>query len=110
MVYRAIGLKHDLDARGVKVIEVYPHAAKVALFGKSIPSKMKPAGISFLRERLAQVMPQLVPYLPRFNHDLCDALVAAYTAYLHAKGDIEVLGNPDEGAICVPALKGNSFP
>ncbi len=110
MVYRAIGLKHDLDAPGVKVIEVYPYAAKVALFGRSIPSKMKPAGISFLRERLAQVMPQLVRHLPRFNHDLCDALVAAYTAYLYAKGDVEVLGNPDEGAICVPALNGNSLP
>lgn len=106
MVYRAIGLKHDLGARGVKVIEVYPYATKVALFGRSIPSKMTPAGISFLRERLAQLMPQSVPHLPRFDHDLCDALVAAYTAHLYAKGVVEVLGNPDEGAICVPALNG----
>lgn len=110
MVYRAIGLKHEISARGGKVIEVYPYAAKVALFGRSIPSKLKPAGISFLRERLAQLMPQLVPHVPRFNHDLCDALVAAYTAYLYARGEVEVLGNPDEGAICVPALKGIPLP
>ena len=110
MVYRAIGLKREIGVRGVKVIEVYPYAAKVALFGRPIPSKMTPAGISFLRERLAQLVPQLLSHLPRFNHDLCDALVAAYTAFLYGKGQVEVLGNDDEGVICVPALKGLSLP
>jgi len=110
MVYRAIGLKREIGARGAKVIEVYPYGAKVALFGRSIPSKLKPAGISFLRERLATLVPQLAPHLPRFDHDLCDALVAAYTAYLYARGEVEVLGNPDEGVIYIPALKGIPLP
>ena len=102
MVYRAISLKREIDARGCEVIEVYPYATKVALFGRSIPSKSKPSGISFLRQRLAQLMPQLTAYLPRFNHDLCDALIAAYNAYLYARGEAEAVGDLEEGAICVP--------
>ena len=102
MVYRAISLRREIDARGCEVIEVYPYATKVALFGRSIPSKSKPAGISFLRQRLAQLMPQLTAYLPRFDHDLCDALIAAYNAYLYARGEAEAVGDLEEGAICVP--------
>ena len=101
MVYRAISLTREIDARGCEVIEVYPYATKVALFGRSIPSKSKPSGISFLRQRLAQLMPQLTAYLPRFNHDLCDALIAAYNAYLYARGEAEAVGDLEEGAICV---------
>jgi len=106
MVYRAISLKREIVARGCEVIEVYPYATKAVLFGRSMPSKLTPAGISFLRQRLAQLMPQLTAYLPRFNHDLCDALVAAYTAYLYAQGEAEILGDFEEGAIYLPALKG----
>lgn len=102
MAYRAISLKREIVARGCEVIEVYPYATKVALFGRSIPSKWKPSGISFLRQRLAQLMPQLTAYLPRFNHDLCDALIAAYNAYLYARGEAEAVGDLEEGAICVP--------
>ena len=110
MVYRAISLKREIVARGGEVIEVYPYATKVALFGRSIPSKSKAAGVSFLRQRLAQLMPQLTVYLPRFNHDLCDALIAAYTAYLYAQGEAEGVGDLEEGAICVPAFKGMPLP
>jgi len=110
MVYRAIGLKNEIDARGCQVIEVYPYATKVALFGPSIPSKSKPAGIAFLRERLATLMPQLIPHISGFNHDLCDALLAAYTAYLYARGEVEIIGDLGEGAICIPAPKGVPFP
>jgi len=102
MVYRAISLKREIDARGCEVIEVYPYATKVILFGRPIPSKSKPAGVSFLRQQLAQLMPQLTAYLPRFNHDLCDALIAAYTAYLYARGEAAAVGDWEEGAICVP--------
>lgn len=106
MVYRAISLKREIVAHGCEVIEVYPYATKVALFGRSIPPKSKPAGISFLRQGLAKLMPHMAPYLPQFDHDLCDALVAAYTAYLYTQGEAEVLGDIEEGAICVPAVKG----
>jgi len=102
MVYRAIHLKDEIEARGYPVIEAYPHATKVALFGRSIPPKTTAAGILFLKERLAQLMPNLIPYLPRFNHDLCDALLAAYTAYAYTRDEVESIGDPDEGLIIIP--------
>ncbi len=105
MVYRAIGLKDEITARGYEVIEVYPYATKVRLFGRHIPKKITPEGLAFLKERLAALMPHLIPYLERFNHDLCDALLAAYTAYLYAKGEIEGLGDPEEGVIFIPKGK-----
>ncbi len=110
MVYRAISLKREIVARGCEVIEVYPYATKVALFGKPIPSKLEPAGIAFLRECLGCLMPHNAPQISGFNHDLCDALIAAYTAYLYAQGEAEVMGDLEEGAICVPAFKGVPFP
>jgi len=103
MVYRAIALKDEITDRGYEVIEVYPYATKVRLFGKPIPRKSTPAGIAFFKERLAALTPHVIPYLERFNHDLCDALLAAYTAYLYAKGEIERLGDPEEGMIFIPA-------
>ncbi len=103
MVYRAIGLKVEIVSRGYQVIEAYPYAAKVALFGRPIPAKTTAEGIAFLRERLAQLMPRLTPQLPRFDHDLCDALLAAYTAYAYTKDEVEIIGDPEEGTIIVPA-------
>ena len=110
MVYRAAGLKREIGSMGVNVIEVYPYAARVMLFGRPIPSKMSRTGVSFLRDRLVELMPQLVPHVMSFNHDLCDALVAAYTAYLYTRGEVELLGDPHEGAICVPASEGLRSP
>jgi len=104
MVYRAISLMEDITARGYQVIEVYPYATKRQLFGRHIPPKTTLAGIVFLKERLAALMPQLIPFLPRFNHDLYDALLAAYTAYLSTKGEVEIIGDTEEGVIFIPAL------
>ena len=39
-----------------------------------------------------------------FSHDLCDAAIAAYTAFLHAHGRTELCGDVEEGAICLPVL------
>jgi predicted nuclease with RNAse H fold len=103
MVYRAISLRERINARGYQVIEVYPYATKVQLFGRQIPPKTTPAGIIFLKKRLADVMPHLIPCLPKFNHDLYDALLAAYTAYLYIKGEVEIIGDPEESAIFIPA-------
>lgn len=103
MVYRAIGLKDKIAARGYPVIEAYPYATKVALFGGSIPPKTTAAGIALLKQRLAQLMPNLIPYLPRFNHDLCDALLAAYTAYAYNRNAVECIGDPEEGIIIIPS-------
>ena len=102
MVYRAISLKDEIIVRGYCVIEVYPYATKVQLFGRHLPRKTTPAGITFLRGRIGSLMPHLVPYLPRFSHDLYDALLAAYTAYLYNEEKEEKIGEPAEGVIVIP--------
>ena len=105
LIYRGIELKTSIG-REVKqagqVIEVYPFASKVRLFGKALPPKTSKQGISFLRDRLAEILPGLKPYLSMANHDLCDAAVAAYTGLLYHQNRAQALGDGEEGLIFVP--------
>ena len=102
MIYRCMGLVPRLETMGCRVIEVYPYASKVCLFGKPIPKKTKSEGREFLHRRLGGLIPGLIAYDGRLDHDLYDALVAAYTAYLHSRGETESLGRPEEVCIVVP--------
>jgi predicted nuclease with RNAse H fold len=102
MIYRAIGLRRNLEAAGVRVIKVYPHASKVRLFGRPIPKKATPAGRLWLRERLAELVPGLREHEGRLGHDQLDAIVAAYTAYLYDNRGADSVGDCDEGLIWVP--------
>jgi len=102
MVYRGIKIREALERRGYQVIEVYPYASKVRLWGKPFPPKTRPDGLAFLRGHLASLMPSLSPYTADFSHDLCDAAIAAYTAFLHHSGKTRQAGNPEEGAIYIP--------
>ena len=104
MVYRGIRLKAELEAMGCEVIEVYPYASKVRLLGKNIPAKSKPAGLAFLKQHIGLLLPSIAPYLDGFDHDLCDAAIAAYTAFLHHHGKTELCGETEEGAICLPLV------
>jgi predicted nuclease with RNAse H fold len=105
LIYRGIELKTSIG-REVKqagqVIEVYPFASKVRLFGKTVPRKTTKQGMNFLRDKLGDILPGLKPYLDMFDHDLCDAAVAAYTALLYHQNRVEALGNSVEGLIFVP--------
>lgn len=102
MIYRAMALRCVLKAQGIPVIEVYPHASKVRLFGRPIPKKAKPAGRQWLRAKLEDLVPGLREHEGHLNHDQLDAIVAAYTAYLHSRGQAEAVGDPEEGVIYVP--------
>ena len=102
LIYRGIALKNKLNSLGFEVIEIYPYASKVRLFGKVMPRKSTPEGMAFLRQNLAGILPDLKPYLAMFDHNLCDAAIAAYTAFLYRKGMVDVLGNSDEGLIFIP--------
>jgi predicted nuclease with RNAse H fold len=102
MVYRGIELRKRLECRGCQVIEVYPYATKVRLWGKPFPSKLRSGGLALSRTKLADLMPSLTPYAADFNHDLCDAALAAYTAYLHHQNATEQVGSLEEGAIYIP--------
>ena len=105
LIYRGIELKTSIG-REVKqvgeVIEVYPFASKVRLFGKTVPRKTTEQGMSFIREKLGDILPGLKPYLEMCGHDLCDAAVAAYTALLYHQNRVEALGSSEEGLIFIP--------
>jgi predicted nuclease with RNAse H fold len=105
LIYRGIELKTSIG-REVKqagqVIEVYPFASKVRLFGKIIPRKTTKQGMSFLKDKLEEILPGLKPYLDMFDHDLCDAAMAAYTALLYHQNRAEALGTSREGIIFIP--------
>jgi predicted nuclease with RNAse H fold len=102
MVYRAIFLRQALESCGQQVIEVYPYATKICLWGRPVPPKHRPEGLLWLKERLAGILPGLRPCLSCFNHDLCDAALAAYTAFLCYSGQTQALGCPEEGLLHIP--------
>ena len=103
MVCRAIELRRRLEGEGMRVLEVFPYASKVLLFGRPLPKKTMPDGLAYLRGRLKALVPGLSTRGP-LTHDELDALVAAYTAYLKDQGRIEQVGDPVEGAICIPTV------
>ena len=102
MVYRAMGLRRDLEAAGIRVLEVYPYGAKVRLFGRRLPRKHTPEGLAFVQGRLAE----LVPGLPAraLTHDELDAVLAAHVARLADLDGAEALGSADEGIIYLPRV------
>jgi len=104
MVYRGIRLKTELEAMGHEVIEVYPYASKVRLLGRVIPAKSKTAGLAFLKRNINGLLPNISAYVDRFDHHLCDATIAAYTAFLHQQGKTEPIGEAEEGAIYLPLV------
>ncbi len=102
MVYRGMGLLAELRQRGLAVIEIYPFATKVRLFGR-LPGKATLAGREALWARLRPLLaggPALPDDLP--SHDLLDALLAAYTGLLYVHGQAEALGDPAEGLLWIP--------
>ncbi len=104
MVYRGIRLRRELDERGFVVLEVFPYATKVRLFGPRLPKKTHPAGRAWLQEALSRLLPSLAGQ-PALSHDQLDALVCAYTALLHGRGQAEGLGDPDEGLLWLPTFR-----
>jgi len=102
LIYRGIRLKSKLCQRGFKVIEVYPYGSKVRLLGKDMPRKNTLQGLAFHKARLEELLPGLKPYLSMFDHNLCDAAIAAYTAFLHGQNMVDAIGNEEEGLIFIP--------
>jgi predicted nuclease with RNAse H fold len=102
LIYRGMDLQRELVSRGYEVVEVYPYATKVILFGNKIPPKNSARGLAFLKDKLSGLIDGLDPYINGLNHDGCDALLAAYTARLHSESQTEALGIPEEGYVMVP--------
>lgn len=104
VVYRGRDISQSLSSRGFKVIEVYPYATKVILFGGKIPSKLTSRGLAYLKDRISTMVTGLDDYMDKLNHDACDAILAAYTAWLHCNHQTDVMGIPEEGHIIVPKI------
>ena len=105
MIYRGIKLKTKIDCEAKQVgqvIDVYPFASKVRLFGKTFPRKNTKQGMSFIRDMLEDILPDLKPYSDMLDHDFCDVVVAAYTALLYHQNKVKVLGSSEVGVIIIP--------
>lgn len=102
MVYRAIALKGKLEERGFALIEIYPYASRVRLFGK-LPRKTTVAGRRALQERLRHLIPTIPsPRESLLSHDALDALLATHTGILYVKCQTKALGDPVEGLLHIP--------
>ena len=109
LIYRGSELRQDLMKRGYQVLEVYPYATKVILFGDKIPPKNSAQGLAFLKGKLSSLIEGLDSYTDGLNHDGCDAILAAYTACLYQENQTDSLGIPEEGHIVVPKLLGSTL-
>jgi predicted nuclease with RNAse H fold len=104
LIYRGIQLSGQLRELGFEVIEAYPHATKVILFGDKIPPKNSAASLEFMKERLNPLINGLSTYIDTLDRNGCDAMLNAYTGYLHSQNATDVLGSPDEGTLVLPKL------
>jgi hypothetical protein len=59
--------------------------------------------MSFLKDKMGDILPGLKPHLDIFDHDLSDAAIAAYTAFLYHQNRVDALGNRKEGIIFIPS-------
>ena len=104
LIYRAVSQYKKLKNNGHQVIEVYPYATKVMLFGDGIPAKNSRKGLDFMKARVCELIPDALPHINTLNHQKCDALIAAYTASLDYRNETDRLGNEQEGYVIVPKL------
>lgn len=104
LIYRGIGLKDELQHQGYEVIEVYPHATKVILFGEQALPRKGSRSTAYLKEQLSTRVSGLDTYSGTLNKNSSDALLNAYTALLHMREGTDLLGSPHEGLLIIPKL------
>jgi predicted nuclease with RNAse H fold len=100
LVYRGMRLQNALREMACTVLEVYPYATKVRLFGRRLPGKATPEGMGFI----AQAISRLIRCDPGpLDHDRADAVLCAYTGWLYTHKRTEALGDESEGCIHIPS-------
>ena len=104
LIYRGIALSLRLRQAGFEVVESYPHATKVILFGDKVPPKNSAASLVFIKERLTPLIGGLSPHLKGLDRNGCNAVLNAYTGLLHSQDNTDVLGSPEEGTLVLPKL------
>ena len=70
--------------------------------GKPLPKKTKREGNEFFKARLTEMVSGVAEHPEPINHDLCDALFGAYTAFLGSLGRARMIGDEGEGRILEP--------
>ncbi len=104
LIYRGIRLSQSLKAEGYNVIEVYPHATKMLLFGDKLPPKNSAASLGYMISHLTPLVSGMEKHADDLDRNACDAIINAYTGQLHAHADTDVLGDPEEGMLVLPKL------
>jgi predicted nuclease with RNAse H fold len=104
LIYRGIRLKGELQLRGYDVIEVYPPATKVILFGEEALRQKGSRGVPYLKEQLGTLISGVATYRGTLNKNSSDALLNAYTALFHMREGTDLLGDPQEGLLSIPKL------
>ncbi|MDA1127538.1 MAG: DUF429 domain-containing protein [Chloroflexi bacterium] len=104
LIYRGIRLSQDLKEKGYNVIEVYPHATKMLLFGDKLPPKNSAASVAYMIGHLTPLVSGMDDHSDDLDQNSCDAIINAYTGQLHSRSDTDVLGDPEEGMLVLPKL------
>ena len=105
LVYRAVRLNRELTDLGHRLIEVYPHASKLLLFGDKLPPKRNAKkNLGFIKDRLPSLVNGLDECMTELDSSSCDSLINAHIALLHATGETDVVGSDAEGLIALPRL------
>jgi predicted nuclease with RNAse H fold len=94
---RGIELRHELELRGLNVIESYPGAIQDLL---RIPRKQ--GGLQELEMGLRRQGLALGPRKEGFTGDELDAATSALMALLYVKGEFRAIGDPSEGLMIIP--------
>ena len=104
LIYRGIRLSNMLRESGHTVIEVYPHATKMLLFGDKVPPKNSAISVSYMIGHLTPLVSGMERHADDLDRNTCDAIINAYTGQLHAQSKTDVLGDPEEGILVLPKL------
>ena len=104
LIYRGILLSQILRDAGHNVIEVYPHATKMLLFGDKVPPKNSSVSVSYIIGHLTPLVSGMEKHADDLDRNSCDAIINAYTGQLHAQSDTDILGDPEEGILVLPKL------
>ena len=104
LIYRGIHLSEILRESGHDVIEVYPHATKMLLFGDKVPPKNSAISVSYMIGHLTPLVSGMERDADDLDRHSCDAIINAYTGQLHAQSKTDVLGDPEEGILVLPKL------
>ena len=104
LIYRGILLSQNLRDAGYNVIEVYPHATKMLLFGDKVPPKNSAVSVSYMIGHLTPLVSGMEKHADDLDRNSCDAIINAYTGQLHAQSNTDILGDPEEGILVLPKL------